>query len=125
MQGGSIIYFRTRMAARQPRTSMKGGESRHSSPMRWHSLFMVVDRILRPNEQEAVERQMPGGVTMELNISDADTIVLRETLGKAVEELTRERAFTENRKMRVDLEKREEILKGILAQIPAATSIAA
>ena len=62
---------------------------------------------------------------MELRISDADKIVLRETLEKAINELNRERAFTENRNMRVGLEKREEILKAVLAQIPDVTSIAA
>ena len=62
---------------------------------------------------------------MELTISDADIIVLRKTLEKAIYELDWERAFTPNPDVRVDLGKHEESLKAVLAQIPNVKNIAA
>jgi hypothetical protein len=54
-----------------------------------------------------------------------DQFVLRETLKKAINEIQREIAYAENWKMREVLEKREESLKTILAQIPDVANSAA
>jgi predicted SprT family Zn-dependent metalloprotease len=58
-------------------------------------------------------------------MSGADQFVLRETLKKAINEIQREIAHAENWKMREGLEKREENLKTILAQIPDVANISA
>ena len=62
---------------------------------------------------------------MELTLSGAETFVLRETLEKAIHEILMEIANTDNRKMREGLKEREEMLKTILAKIPAVASTAA
>jgi hypothetical protein len=62
---------------------------------------------------------------MELTLSGAEKFVLRETLEKAINDMLMEIANTDNRKMREGLKEREEILKGILAKVPAVASTAA
>ena len=56
---------------------------------------------------------------MELTLTGPERFVLRESLEKAINEMLMEIANTDNRKMREGLKEREEILKGILAKIPA------
>lgn len=53
-----------------------------------------------------------------LTMSDVDQFVLRETLKKAINEIHGEIVHAEVWKKREGLEKREESLKTILAQIP-------
>ena len=60
-----------------------------------------------------------------LTMSGVDQFVLRETLKKAINEIQHEIAYAENWKMREGLEKREENLKTILAQIPEVANSAA
>jgi hypothetical protein len=55
---------------------------------------------------------------MEITLTGAEMLVLRETLGKAMNEMLMEIANTDNRKMREGLREREEILKTILAKLP-------
>ena len=62
---------------------------------------------------------------MEMTLTGPERFVLRETLEKAINEMLMEIANTDNRKMREGLKEREEILKGILAKIPAVASTAA
>ena len=62
---------------------------------------------------------------MEITLNDAEKIVLRESLEKAINEMLMEIANTDNRKMRDGLREREEILKTILAKLPAAARAAA
>ena len=62
---------------------------------------------------------------MEMTLTGPERFVLRETLEKAINEMLMEIANTDNRKMREGLKEREEILKGILAKIPAVGSAAA
>ena len=62
---------------------------------------------------------------MELTLSGAEKFVLREILEKAINEILMEIAHTDNRKMREGLKEREEILKGLLAKVPAVASTAA
>jgi len=62
---------------------------------------------------------------MELTLTGPEKFVLRETLEKAINEMLMEIANTDNRKMREGLKEREEILKTILAKIPAVVSTAA
>ena len=62
---------------------------------------------------------------MELTLTGPERFVLRETLEKAINEMLMEIANTDNRKMREGLKEREEILKGLLAKIPALASTAA
>ena len=62
---------------------------------------------------------------MELTLTGPEKLVLRETLEKAINEMLMEIANTDNRKMREGLKEREEILKGILAKIPAVARTAA
>jgi hypothetical protein len=62
---------------------------------------------------------------MEMTLTGPERFVLRETLDKAINEMLMEIANTDNRKMREGLKEREEILKGILAKIPALASTAA
>jgi len=66
-----------------------------------------------------------GGGSMEITMTDAEKLVLRETLEKAINEMLMEIANTDNRKMREGLRKREEILKTILAKLPAEARAAA
>jgi len=56
---------------------------------------------------------------MELTLSGPEMFALRETLEKAIHEMLLEIAKTDNRKMRDGLKEREEILKSLLAKIPA------
>jgi len=60
-----------------------------------------------------------------MTLTGPERFVLRETLDKAINEMLMEIANTDNRKMREGLKEREEILKGILAKIPALASTAA
>ena len=62
---------------------------------------------------------------MEITLTDAEKLVLRETLEKAINEMLMEIANTDNRKMRNGLKEREEILKSILAMLPAEARSAA
>ena len=62
---------------------------------------------------------------MELTLTGPESFVLRETLEKAINEMLMEIANTDNRKMREGLKEREEILKTILAKIPAVARTAA
>ena len=62
---------------------------------------------------------------MVITLTDAEKLVLRETVEKAIKEMLMEIANTDNRKMRDGLREREEILKTILAKLPAAARAAA
>ena len=62
---------------------------------------------------------------MEITLTDTEKLVLRETLEKAINEMLMEIANTDNRKMRDGLKEREEILKSILAMLPAEARSAA
>jgi hypothetical protein len=62
---------------------------------------------------------------MELTLTGPERFVLRETLEKAINDMLMEIANTDNRKMREGLKEREELLKTILAKIPAVASSAA
>lgn len=62
---------------------------------------------------------------MEITLTGPERFVLRESLEKAINEMLMEIANTDNRKMREGLKEREEILKGILAKIPAGERTAA
>ena len=62
---------------------------------------------------------------MEMILTGPEKFVLRETLEKAINEMLMEIANTDNRKMREGLKEREEILKTILAKIPAVARTAA
>jgi hypothetical protein len=62
---------------------------------------------------------------MEITLTGAEKLVLRETLEKAIKEMLMEIANTDKRKMRVRLKVREEILKKILAMLPAEARSAA
>ncbi len=62
---------------------------------------------------------------MEITLTGAEKLVLRETLEKALHEMLMEIANTDNRKMRQGLKEREEILRAILARLPAGESVAA
>ena len=66
-----------------------------------------------------------GGETMVITLTDAEKLVLRETVEKAVNEMLMEIANTDNRKMRDGLKEREEILKTILAMLRAEARSAA
>ena len=61
---------------------------------------------------------------MEITLSGAEILVLRETVEKASHEMLMEIANTDNRKMRDGLKEREETLKAILAKLPAEARIA-
>lgn len=56
---------------------------------------------------------------MELKLAGAEITILRETMEKAVDDLLREIANTDNREFRERLKKREEVVKGILARLTA------
>lgn len=62
---------------------------------------------------------------MGITLTDAEKLVLRETVEKAIKEMLMEIANTDNRKMREGLREREEILKGILGKLPAEVRTAA
>jgi hypothetical protein len=62
---------------------------------------------------------------MEITLTGAEKLVLRETVEKAIKEMLMEIANTDNRKMREGLREREEILNTILAKLPAEARTAA
>ena len=62
---------------------------------------------------------------MVITLTDAEKLVLRETVEKAINDMLMEIANTDNRKMRDGLKEREEILKTILAMLPAEARSAA
>ena len=62
---------------------------------------------------------------MVITLTDAEKLVLRETVEKAIKEMLMEIANTDNRKMRLGLKEREEILITILAKLPVEVHIAA
>ncbi len=62
---------------------------------------------------------------MEITLTGAEKLVLRETVEKALHEMLMEIANTDNRKMRKGLKEREEILRTILARLSAGESVAA
>jgi hypothetical protein len=61
---------------------------------------------------------------MEITLTGAETVVLRETLEKALPEMLLEIAHTDNRKMREGLKEREGNLRRILAKLPAGERVA-
>jgi len=56
---------------------------------------------------------------MEITLTAAENLVLRETVEKAIHEMLMEIANTDNRKMREGLREREEILKRIVEKLSA------
>jgi hypothetical protein len=62
---------------------------------------------------------------MVITLTDAEKLVLRETVEKAIKEMLMEIANTDNRKMRDGLKAREELLKGIIEKLPAEVCAAA
>lgn len=56
---------------------------------------------------------------MEITLTAAENLVLRETVEKAIHEMLMEIANTDNRKMREGLREREDILKRIVEKLPA------
>jgi len=62
---------------------------------------------------------------MEITLTGAEKLVLRETMEKAINEMLMEIANTDNRKMRDGLKEREGILKKILDKLPAEARTAA
>ena len=62
---------------------------------------------------------------MEITLTGAEKLVLRETVEKALHEMLMEIANTDNRKMREGLKEREGILRTILAKLPAEGCVAA
>ena len=63
-------------------------------------------------------------MSMEITLTGAEKLVLRETLEKAMHEMLMEIANTDNRKMREGLREREEILKTLLERLPAEERVA-
>jgi len=61
---------------------------------------------------------------MEITLTGAETVVLRESVEKALHEMLMEIARTDSRKMREGLKEREEILSTILAKLPAGERVA-
>jgi hypothetical protein len=61
---------------------------------------------------------------MEITLTGAEKVVLRETVEKALHEMLLEIAHTDNRKMREGLKEREGILRKILAMLPAEERVA-
>jgi len=61
---------------------------------------------------------------MEITLTGAEKVVLRETVEKALHEMLMEIAHTDNRKMREGLKEREGILRAILARLPAEERVA-
>jgi hypothetical protein len=62
---------------------------------------------------------------MEITLTGAEKLVLRETVEKAINDMLMEIANTDNRKMRDGLRERVEILSKILAMLPAEARTAA
>jgi hypothetical protein len=62
---------------------------------------------------------------MELTLTGAEQMVLRETVEKAINDMLMEIAHTDNRKLRDRLKEREEVLKGIFTKLPAEEHTAA
>ena len=62
---------------------------------------------------------------MVITLTDAEKLVLREIVEKAIKEMLMEIANTDNRKMRAGLKEREGILRAILARLPAGDYMAA
>jgi len=62
---------------------------------------------------------------MEITLTGAEKLVLRETVEKALHEMLMEIANTDNRKMRDGLKAREELLMGIIEKLPAEVCAAA
>ena len=62
---------------------------------------------------------------MEITLTGPEKVVLRETLEKAIKDMLMEIANTDNRKMRMGLKEREEILITILAKLPVEVHVAA
>jgi hypothetical protein len=62
---------------------------------------------------------------MEITLTGDEMLVLRKTLEKATNEMLMEIANTDNRKMRDGLKEREEVMKTILAKLPAEARPAA
>jgi len=62
---------------------------------------------------------------MVITLTDAEKLVLRETVEKAIKEMLMEIANTDNRKMRDGLKAREELLMGIIEKLPAEVCAAA
>ena len=63
-------------------------------------------------------------MSMEITLTAAEKLVLRETLEKAMHEMLMEIANTDNRKMREGLREREEILKTLIEKLPAEERVA-
>jgi hypothetical protein len=61
---------------------------------------------------------------MEITLTGAEEVVLRETLEKALHEMLLEIAHTDNRKMREGLKEREGNLRMILEKLPAEERVA-
>jgi len=61
---------------------------------------------------------------MEITLTGAEKVVLRETLEKALHEMLLEIAHTDNRKMREGLKEREGNLRMILEKLPAEERVA-
>jgi hypothetical protein len=61
---------------------------------------------------------------MEMTLTGAEKVVLRETVEKALHEMLMEIANTDNRKMREGLREREGILRTILAKLPVEERVA-
>ena len=62
---------------------------------------------------------------MVITLTDAEKLVLRETVEKAIKEMLMEIANTDNRKMRDGLKEREELLMRIIEKLPAEGCAAA
>ena len=62
---------------------------------------------------------------MVITLTDAEKLVLREAVEKAIKEMLMEIANTDNRKMRDGLKAREELLNGIIEKLPAEVCAAA
>ena len=62
---------------------------------------------------------------MVITLTDAEKLVLRETVEKAIKEMLMEIANTDNRNMRDGLKEREELLKGIVEKLPDEVCAAA
>jgi len=78
---------------------------------------MISRRVGRPATERLCESE--GGGSMEITLTAAENLVLRETVEKAIHEMLMEIANTDNRKMREGLREREEILKRIVEKLPA------
>ena len=56
---------------------------------------------------------------IQIELTHEDIDMLREILASHLSELRMEIAHTDNRKLRERLKEREEVMKGVLARIPA------